>query len=124
MILCKEILQPGVPSEAMLNAQASVRLALAALVPFGTVVLLAVVRRNHPAGRRLIVCAAVAAVFIVFHPFWTVSTDGGDCGLLRVWASWGVLGIEAVLVAAQLFSLLWRADTRVPEHEDYDDRLG
>ena len=122
--LCKEILVPGVPSETQLNIQASLQLAVASLAVLMAGVLLAVARRRRPSFRFAAVCAMTGAAVMVVHPVWTIPTNTGDCGLLRVWASWAVLGLEAVLTGLPLVFPVWRSETVNPERADYDDRPG
>ena len=122
-ILCKEILIPGVPSETQLNIQASNRLAIAALTVLLFGVVLAIAHRRRRTSLIAVVCSMIGTAALVIHPVWTIPTDEGDCGILRLLGSWAVLGVESVLVASQLFLLLWRRNSRAAELLDYDDRL-
>lgn len=122
MFLCKEILQPGVPGETIQNIHASNRLAIAALVALLIGVVLAVAHRRRATALIAVICSMVGAAVMVIHPVWTIPTNEGDCGVLRLFGSWAVLGVEAVLVGVQLLLLVWRRDAGGLERRDYDDR--
>ena len=64
----------------------------------------------------------IGTTFMLFHPIWTISTSGGDCGELQVDCSWIVLGLEIVLISLQMIRLIWRRND--PEQmKDFDDRF-
>ena len=122
-ILCKEFPVPGVPTRTELNIQASNCLAGAALIGLLLAVVIGLAHRRRPTKMFAVLCGMIGAAVMAVHPVWTVPTDTGDCGLLRVWASWAVLGVEGLFVAAQLLLLIERRDSGKAERRDYDDRV-
>jgi len=102
------------------EAQAeALTLAAGAVLIVGLVIAFVRLRRHWSRPAAWLAVAGMG--LMALHPLWTVSTTGGDCGILQVEASWVVLGLLAVIAAGQLLLLCWRRrDTA--EDEDYDDR--
>ena len=90
MILCKEILQPGVPGQTAQNIHASNQLAIVAGALLALSIALAI--GQYLAHRKLSATALslVCIIITMFHPVWTVSTRSGDCGVMRHFFSWVV----------------------------------
>jgi hypothetical protein len=121
MILCKEILQPGVPGETAQNIQASNQLALVAAGLLALSISLAIAKYVSRGNLSSIAFSLIGVALMVFHPIWTVSTRSGDCGTMRYLFSFVVAGLIGLFVIVQVLLLLGRRDDSAMR-ADYEDR--
>jgi len=112
------------PTAYEINDAISSKLAFAALGLAMVGFVLAIIHHRLRRRKSGLGLALAGAAIMLLHPRWTVSTSGGDCGLLRVECSWLVLFLLGGFLGIHLVLLVWPAKERDgPDRLDYDDHL-
>jgi hypothetical protein len=86
---------PGVDADTAENIRtAGIHAAILALL---LLVSVAITFRGR--GRAV---SGILLALLALHPAWTISASMGDCGFLKVAASWIVTGIASLLMMSQI----------------------
>ncbi len=122
MLLCKEILRPGVPGETATNISNSYLLAIAAGAVLIVSAALIVYRYRQSCRAPLIAWGVASLLAMGVHPAWSFPTNEGDCGLGRYVFSWGMAGLLVIALLIQIGVMFWPRRALDPERENYLER--
>jgi hypothetical protein len=110
------------PTPYEINAEAVLNLFAGAVILLLVGLIIAIIGFRLTSRRSTLGGATIGTIFMVFHPIWTASTTGGDCGELQVICSWAVLGVQGLVAGVQLVLLIWPLGDP-SQRTDFDDQF-